>query len=237
MKMRWVGLCAVVLFMSVRAHAGSIILMGAGAEDLMTNSLCTGSSAPAPCCTGAGTGTCGDINGVCRSSTVPLSCCTGSGTGTCGTLVNAPLAQYTVSLHRPLGRDFVFNASNAVCTSWHFQVPQDFPTGGLVAWRANMMEKATVSGGSFGNYNVDIACVASGESLAISTNKFYGGDSVTHSDTGALYSLENLGHATLASVINPECSARDEAIVRFCRQFNTGTPGRDLSLMSLQLVY
>ena len=43
------------------------------------NSTCTAASAPLPCCTGAGTGTCQK----CTDAGVPFPCCTGMGTGTC----------------------------------------------------------------------------------------------------------------------------------------------------------
>jgi hypothetical protein len=51
------------------------------------NELCTASTVPWSCCTGAGTGTCVNIgdNAACTASAAPMSCCTGLGTGTCST--------------------------------------------------------------------------------------------------------------------------------------------------------
>lgn len=73
-------------------------------KERFDNASCTGFEAPLDCCSGAGTGNCGDFDDVnctaadtpvacctgqnnasCTGADAPYDCCTGSGTGACGT--------------------------------------------------------------------------------------------------------------------------------------------------------
>lgn len=66
----------------IRAEHTTTLHFGTGSRLATANGICTASGVPYACCTGNGTGTCGN-NGICTGNGTPLGCCTGSGAGTC----------------------------------------------------------------------------------------------------------------------------------------------------------
>ncbi len=75
------------------------------------SSQCTGLHTPATCCSGAGTGNCGDT--FCTAPATPFACCTGLTTGTCP---GSPPAALGGSCTTAPGQFTYLDASNAVGT-------------------------------------------------------------------------------------------------------------------------
>lgn len=236
MKRMWWLVVPLLLLYGPPVFAGSIGLMAAGAEDPMVNSFCTGSGAPASCCTGSGTGTCGDMNATCRSAGVPLTCCTGLNTGTCGTITLAPRTVYAGDQHRFIAADFD-DSTSPRCIIWHFPLPPDYPTNQNMTIWLNLYNRGTSASG-IQLWHVDMMCVNNGVDYR-QGDEFLGSTEWNTTSppatVGLLWQAGTPGAAG-ATAVGATCTAGDAATVRLCRSGGDSNTN-NMSVVDLTLQY
>lgn len=235
---RFIPICiglVLLLGAPLAARAGSIGLQASGAEDGMTNDLCTGSGAPASCCTGSGTGTCGDENVFCTSSGTPLGCCTGSGTGTCATITNASRLTRSGAYDR-LTVASMPTASADACSVWHFPMPPDYSAAGAMSYYLNLIKRgASTDTTNAASFHLDMACLDDLESSdpivwALGSICSF----VPSVTTSGLY--KQLSCTSSTNVTEAACSPSDHVAVRLCR-YGPDTNTMDWDFVDLNLQY
>jgi len=223
------------------AHAGSIGLMAAGAEDPMFDGFCTGSGAPAACCSSSGAGTCGNINEICTASTAPLSCCTGSGAGTCVDIpATSGRTQYASNKHRWIAADFADPNTTTVgdrCILWHFPMPPDYAQSELKWYLDTYWTNAAAAQNV--RWRVDFAHVS--DLGAYSNLTWVGGQEQDQSQVAATVGSQDRISCTASNCINGDgagVNGLNEIAIRLCRSQSTSdTYAAPISALSLTIEY